>query len=298
MMKGHTMNDRNEHLTVDQYAAALVAEGLADSTVKIYRCMLLRFMDHATTADRDAWQPDAITVRSWANVLPKGSSTRHQARAAIKHWCRMLDTPDVSGAIRVPRAPRVPRSRALTDDQVRRLLPVAERSGLAGLAVIIGLFTGARRSEIASLEWDNIDLSQRRITLVRTKVSDTHDVAVCDYLHRMLEVRQVPGEQWLFPGRYGGHVAPAVVWEMITGVAKAAGIGHVTPHQLRHTIIGAVYDIGRDPFAAQRLAGHVDPSQTSRYSHRSHRAIVDALEAATARWTQDDGPDDGVPAAA
>lgn len=279
-------------MTVDQFAAALVAEGLADGTVRVYRCMLQRWIDWAVTNGRDAWRPDPLAVRTWSSALPKGPSTRHQARAAIKHWCRLLDVDDVAGAIRVPRAPRVPRSRALTDPQVRQLLQAAERSGLAGLAVMVGLFTGARRSEIASLSWDRIDLDNRRLTLERTKVDDTHDVVICSYLHRQLQLRHVPSETWVFPGRYGGHLAPAVVWEMVRDVAAAAGIGKVTPHQLRHTIIGAVYDVGRDPYAAQRLAGHVDPAQTSRYSHRSDRKILEALDQATAAWLDGDDPED------
>lgn len=265
-------------MNADQFAAALICEGYADTTVRVYRCMFQRWTDYAITYGRAPLAPDPVAVRAWSSGLPAGISTRGQARATIKHLCRIMDVEDVSRAIRLPRAPRLPRSRALTDTQARQLARTADLCGLAGLAVLVGLYTGARRGEIASLSWDRIDLPNQLLVLDRTKVSDTHEVPIHPALARRLELRQVPGEQWVFPGRYGGHVAPAVVWEMVRDVAAQAGIGKVTPHMLRHTIVGAVYDIGRDLRAAQDLAGHTDPSITARYTSRTKRQILNALE--------------------
>lgn len=264
-------------MNADQFAARLTLEGLADGTVRVYRCMFQRWHDFAVTNQRDPLTPDPIAVRAWSSGLPTSISSLGQARATIKHVCRIMDVEDVSEAIRLPRTPRLPTSRALTPVQAKQLARTADTEGLAGLAVLVGLFTGARRSEIASLSWERIDLPNRVLTLDRTKVSDTHQVPIHPALHRRLEQRQTATETWVFPGRYGGHVAPAVVWEWVKDVARKAGIGHVTPHQLRHTLIGTIYDIGRDLRAAQEVAGHTDPSVTARYTSRTKDQILDAL---------------------
>lgn len=51
----------------------------------------------------------------------------------------------------------------------------------------------------------------------------------------------VPECPWVFPGRVvGTHVSPATIWMWIRLAGERAGVGHVTPHRLRHTAIATV----------------------------------------------------------
>lgn len=277
--------------TPDDYLVFLVGEGLADNTVRVYRSFVTRWCDWATTHDRDPHAPDPLAMREWSSCLPYSESTRYQARVALKHWCRLNGSIDTSGAIGAPRKNRAPRSRALTPEQARQLAETADGSGLKGLAVLVGLYTGARRSEIASLAWERIYLDEGYLVLDRPKVGDTHEVPLHPALARRLAARSGTGEQWVFPGRWGGHTTPAKVWEWVREVAAEAGVGRVTPHMLRHTIIGAIYDVAKDLRAAQEVAGHTDPAVTARYSSRTRQQIESALKQID--WLDPAGSADG-----
>lgn len=266
-------------LDADLFAAHLVLLGLADSTVKSYRCLYQRWADYAMGVGRSPQRPDPLTVRAWAAQLSGSRSLLAQARAMMGHLCRLLEVEDCAPAIPMPRQNRRPRSRALSSDQAHQLAAAADKAGSAGLAVLVGLFTAARRGEIASLAWERVDFDRGEITFDRTKVRDLHTVPMHPALARRLELRHVPGELWVFPGRHGGHVAPAVVWEWTIEVAERAGLGRITPHQLRHTVVGAIYERGRDLLAAQNVAGHTDPAITARYATRSDDQVREAIDA-------------------
>lgn len=261
----------------EQFTAHLVLQGLADNSIRCYRACFARWRDWAISHDRNPWQPDPIAVRAWASQLQGTRSVVAHARATIGHLCAALDVEDVSGAIPLPRQPRQPSNRALDHDRAVRLATEAENAGLKGTAVLVGLYTMARRSEIASLAWGNVKFEANTITTVRPKTRDIHTIPLNPHLADHLYDRWVPGERWVFPGRHGGHVAPATVWQWVQDVAVAAGVGRVHVHQLRHTSISDAYDVSRDPTAVQRLAGHTDPAQTAHYTRRNDEAMRAAI---------------------
>jgi integrase len=261
----------------DQFAAYLALAGYADNTIRIYRAMLLRWADHAVTVGADPWRPDPTTVRSWASNLPGSRSTRAHARATIGHLCDALDVDDVSGAIPLPRQPK--RQMPLLDaDEAARLVAHARGAGLKGLAVLVGLYTAARRSEIASLAWHRIDTDAGSITLWRTKTRDFHTVPLHPQLAVLLEERRTD-ERWVFPGPWGGHVTPTTIWQWTLDVSAAAGVGRVTPHTLRRTALTLANDTTGDLRAVQDLAGHTDPAVTARYTRTSRDALARAVAA-------------------
>jgi len=56
------------------------------------------------------------------------------------------------------------------------------------------------------------------------------------------------------------------IWKIVTGRAKAAGIGeNITPHSTRHTFITLALDGGAPLHKVQAAAGHADPRTTERY---------------------------------
>lgn len=262
----------------EQFTAHLVLQGLADNSIRCYRACFARWRDWAIANDRDPYRPDPLAVRAWATQLQGSRSVVAHARATIAHLCTALDIDDVSTAIPLPRQQRRPSNRALDHDTAVQLATTAEAAGLKGTAVLVGLYTFARRSEIASLAWANVKWEAATITTVRPKTRDIQTIPLSTILADHLYDRWVPGERWVFPGRHGGHVSPATIWQWIRDVAEAAGIGHVHAHQLRHTSLTDAYDRSRDPFAVQGLAGHSDPSQTAHYTRRTERDMRAAVE--------------------
>lgn len=271
-------------LDIDQYVAFCALQGLSDSTLRTYRALYLRWCDWCTTYGRDPDRPDPLSVRAWAKTIHGSRSMLTQARAMVGQMCRALECDEVQTAIYVP-ADRTARAyRGLEHDQAVALATQAHTAGIAGTAVLVALYTSARRGEIASLQWPRVDFDRMTVRFERPKVRDLHTVPLHTRLAEHLAERRVPGEQWVFPGRHGGHVAPATIWQWIGQVAEAAGVGHVTPHQLRHTSLTEANDNTGDLRAVQDLAGHSDPSQTSRYTRKNEsrlRAAVESLDFST-----------------
>lgn len=260
----------------DTFAAHLALCGLADNTIRNYRAMYLRWCDWAIAHDRDPMQPDPLAVRAFAAQLSGGRSLIGQARATISHLCNLLGVEQVADAIPLPPAPKAP-IKALDRAVAIQLARTALTMGQKGTATLVGLYTAARRSEIASLAWSRVNFDRAEVTLQRPKNRDLHTVPLHPHLAAHLEPRRVDGEMWVFPGRNGGHVSPSTVAVWVQEVAVEAGIGHITSHQLRKTAITDAYEVTGDLLAAQTFAGHSSPLTTTRYTRLSARRLAAAV---------------------
>ena len=263
-------------LDQETFCAYLALQDLADNTIRTYRALFLRWCDWAIAHERDPMRPDPLGVRAWATQLDGTGSYRAQAKATIGHLCAAVGTDDASPAIPVRRS-RKARSRALSEERAAALEAHAHRAGLKGLAVLVSLYTAARRSEVACLRWSRLDFANGWITLSRPKNRDLHDVPLHPVQADVLEPRHVPGDLWVFPGRWGGHVSPATIASWVDDVAAQAGVGHVTAHELRHTFGAEVNDTTGDLRATQDLLGHASPDVTAGYTRVRERRLRAAM---------------------
>ena len=77
------------------------------------------------------------------------------------------------GLVKWPKAERVQKARALTPDEIARLLDAAERAGEPmRAAIILALFYGLRRSEACGLRWTDIDFSKNTMHIQHTVVQN------------------------------------------------------------------------------------------------------------------------------
>lgn len=56
--------------------------------------------------------------------------------------------------------------------------------------LMLVLFTGLRRQEAAQLQWSQVDLKAKTLTISDTKNRETHTLPLSDFLHRLLARRQ------------------------------------------------------------------------------------------------------------
>ena len=150
----------------------------------------------------------------------------------------------------------------------------------AANAVRLLLLTGARRGELLSAKWDDIDIETGIWVKpgATTKQKTQHRIPLSEAACRLLaEMQEQADTEWLFPARGGGHRAHInAAWDTLR---KAAGIPDARLHDLRHTYATALASSGLGLPVIGALLGHTTAQTTLRYSH----LMDDPLRAATER---------------
>jgi integrase len=81
-------------------------------------------------------------------------------------------------------------------------------------------------------------------------------------------------EPWLFIER-GRRIGKQRVEDAVANAARAAGIGHVTPHQLRHTLATQAINRGMSLEAIAALLGHKSMRMTMVYAKIANRTVAE-----------------------
>lgn len=258
-------------LDYDEYLYSL---GLAPGTVRMYTAMLAKAEDWAAETGVDLRAPKASDLAELRSRFVESSATLRQVRCALQHYWDMHGVPNPPvKALRVPPKPR-PHWRGLSRHDAVRLAQTAFGWHPQGTVVLIALYMGLRRSEIASMRWDRFDenLTEYRV-LGKGLVQRV--VPVHPTLARILRPAK-GGYVWLFPGERRLHVAPATVWQWVREVGDEAGV-QVHTHQLRHTSISAVVEATRQIEVGQTFAGHASIETTRIYTNVTAEQVREAV---------------------
>jgi integrase len=122
--------------------------------------------------------------------------------------------------------------------------------------LLIALFTGMRRSEIITLQWDNVDLVGNLLRLPITKNGDPLELPLAPYIAKLLEQRRgrVGQTPWVFPSRSKtGHITETKTFTQ--RVSEASGVVF-TMHDLRRTFITVAESLDIPAYALKRLLNH------------------------------------------
>jgi integrase len=169
--------------------------------------------------------------------------------------------------------------RFLTDKERGDLLEACRRSAWKKLYlfVLLALTTGARRGEIESLRWCDIDFENAVATLPhRTKNGDRRVLpllpAVLDELHRHTGSPTV----LLFASRR----RPDVAYNHVPSWHQAlsdAGVRHFRFHDLRHSCASYLAQSGATLLEIANVLGHRNLSVTRRYAHLTTKGKADLV---------------------
>lgn len=257
------------------YEEWLLGEGLEASTILNYCGKLERIREICAG---EGWEMEALTasqLRAVADRFPQTRSTLGQLKGALAHYYRMVDYPARLGAIKLPSRTGVDGYKGLEDDEAYMLESTARERGEDGLAVLVGLYLGLRRSELVTLRWSDFDDDVEWVDVLG-KGSKRRWLPVHPTLKTEL-VRRHNLSQWVFPGRFDGHVHHGTVYLWVERVGQAAGLGKVHPHALRHTCATRMYEETGDVRVVQQFLGHSDPATTARYTRVPRRRLEAAV---------------------
>jgi integrase len=149
-----------------------------------------------------------------------------------------------------------------------------------GNAFRLLLLTGARRGEVLSMTWDQIDFENEKWAKpgATTKQKTEHVVPLsAPALQLLAKMQETSDSKYVFPGRGGvGHRADLKKpWPVI---CRAAGISGLRVHDLRHSHASMLAGAGYSLPVIGALLGHTQPSTTARYAHLADDPLRKATE--------------------
>lgn len=288
---------------VDEFGHHLARVGdRSPETVRAYLSDVVSLLDHAADSGvTNLADLDIVLLRSWlAARIRQGAARTSQARRAaaaraFTAWALRAGriTADPGAHLASPKAHRTLPT-VLRADQAEALMESKEQDpeSLRDRAVLELLYaTGVRVSELCGLNQADLDES-RRVVRVFGKGAKERAVpygvpaqkALDDYRRyaRPLLAVKTSGDA-LFLGVKGGRLQQTVVRRIVDAAARAAGLPHTSPHDLRHSAATHLLDGGADLRAVQDLLGHASLSSTQIYTHVSTERLRAAFKQAHPR---------------
>ena len=221
-------------------------------------------------------------MNTFKNMCPTCSPLEARDRLnrfrALQSFFKWLDlegeiTDSPMSRMKPPRVPVEPPA-VLSESDLKRLLKVCEGSDFPARrdSAIVRLFldTGMRRAELAGLTVDDIDLDNRAAFVM----GKNRKPRACPFgrrtalaLDRYIRTRSHHREShrpelWL---GHAGPMTPNGIYQVIRDRAEQAGLGHIKPHQFRHSFAHAWLANGGGESDLMRLTGWQSRSMLQRY---------------------------------
>jgi integrase len=233
-------------------------------------------LDQVTPARLAACRDLLAQTRAPSTVNRYTAVLSHAFTLAVREW----EWLEASPLTRVRRL-REPRGRVryLSDAERPRLLAACQASHNRWLypIVLLALATGARKQEILSLTWQDIDLRRAQLTIEHSKNGERRTLPitgrVLEHVQALGKVRRIdtallfPRPDGLQPSdlRYAWHQA-----------VQEAGLVDFRFHDLRHTAASYLAMQGASLLELAEILGHKTLAMVQRYAHlsESHTAGV------------------------
>lgn len=207
--------------------------------------------------------------------------------------------------------------KALTTDEIQRLLAAAKKSRSLSLypALVVLMNTGLRVSELRTLQWRQVDLLERFLSVGRSKTKGGEGRVVPlnkEAFAALIQWRQnfenplpthfvFPSERYGLKGEDGcqnGTVAvwnrnpekPIGSWKVAWGACRTQAGVNCRLHDLRHTFVSRLAETQNADQTIMALAGHMSRKMMERYSHTRNEAKRRAVEGLNLGQIQEGSP--------
>jgi site-specific recombinase XerD len=182
---------------------------------------------------------------------------------------KFLNDQDAARLMAAARAHRLPRYRLVVEMLARTGLRASELCNLAADAV----------TQIGDAYWLRVPVGKLRndrfIPLHPELVELLADWTATNAEHIRAQRRLIADHH--------APIVPRTVHRIVATTARKAGIGHVHPHQLRHTLATQAINRGMRLEAIAALLGHRSMEMTLTYARIADRVVADEYEAVTAQ---------------
>lgn len=224
-------------------------------------------------------------TKSPATVNKHLALISHACTVAEKEWEWMDANP-----LRKVRRLREPRGRVrcLTNDERSSLLNAVSESAHPHVfaIVLLALTTGARKGEILSLHWKDVDLSLKRAVLHDTKNKERRTLTlvpqVVQQLRKLKKIRRID-TGLIFTHPATGKRNPFYFDQAWREARAEARLADFRFHDLRHSCASYLAMNGATTPEIAAILGHKTLEMVKRYSHLSDQHVRGVVERTAAK---------------
>lgn len=288
--------DRREiedHLATEHTVVDLTRDPPASFFLKsVVREMRIRFYQQKSIASYQSalkgflrWYAGSLAhvtkedIRNYLDLLVTGGASASQVsvtlsaiRTAFDKFCQSRCTVGLVTPRKPKRLPVV-----LSKSEVQQLIS-AGTSFRDKLLMSILYATGLRVSEVARLQWRDLDFERSQIRVVGGKGAKDRTVMLSDQLRPLLRQiwRLTKGHGYLFPAESqrhsteassDRHLSPRTIERAVAKAVQICGLQKkATPHSFRHSFATHLIESGTDIRFIQKLLGHTHLETTTIYT--------------------------------
>ena len=215
---------------------------------------------------------DLVEAMNALNGLPGAKNELRKCARTLLEWTTNsgLTQANVLAGMRLPpktraeRLEEVARRRALTDSDIVAVWRAAEACGKFGSLVQLGLLTGMRRGELATLRWADIAADRILLSAAVTKTSTPHQVPLTGLMRSILKRQPRTTSPLVFPSDTTGRAMTGWV-KMKARIVREANVGAWTLHDLRRTCRTLMTRCGVAEPVAEMSIGHAKEALVGLY---------------------------------
>jgi integrase len=156
------------------------------------------------------------------------------------------------------------------------------------------MHTGMRIGECLKLKWEDVDLAERKIHLLKTKNGRPRTVPINSTLLAVFQSVERVGDYVLYHKHTDDNYTTPK--DDFSDLCDQAGIRGVTFHTFRHTFISRMIALGVDLATIRDIVGHASLAIISRYAHSTEQQRQEAVERLAAQPRRECSVNDTAPA--
>jgi integrase len=263
-----------------EHKASIAKQGHLNWWQKELGALYLQDIRPATIAEK---KQKLLSERNAKGKLRTGStcnrflaSLSHLMTICVKQWEWISENP--VRKISREKEPRE-RTRFLSPEERACFLDACRKSLNSYLFtfVVLLLSTGCRYNEIRGLKWTDVELSNGKITIIKSKNTDMRSVPIRGLALHLLRslASQSCSLGYIFPGNDSS--VPLEFRRAIKTAIKRAGLRDFRPHDARHSYATEMLAQGLSLGEIGHLLGHRSIAMTRRYAHLVESRSIDAV---------------------
>ncbi len=203
--------------------------------------------------------------------------------SSVFGWAISVGLWEVNPALGIRRNKEKSRDRFIQGDELPRFFQAVadEPNETVRDYVLISLLTGARRSNVCSMRWQDINFDRAEWRIEETKNGTPQTVALSpEAIHVLLNRKPSDQSVFVFPGTgKNGHLAePRKGW---TRILKRAGIDNLRIHDLRRTLGSWQAKTGASLAIIGKSLNHKHQNTTAIYARLDLDPVRDSINTAT-----------------